>query len=65
MDIETHGSEVAVIFDHKALESSLKQVPASLVAPVKPDGVGQSQPLDGPGEVRIAGLNQKVIVIAH
>jgi hypothetical protein len=48
MNIETHGGKVTVILYEKALETPLKQMAASLMLPVKPDRITDTQPLDGP-----------------
>ena len=46
-------------------ETALKKVSRSLMAPIKPDGVADAQPLHAGGEVGIARLHQQMKMIFH
>ena len=66
LDVPQDDEQVLVILDHRALESTLPDVPGTLMSLVIAPCVGHGQGLENPAD-RLAGheLKQKMKVVGH
>ena len=65
LDVAEDRQEVVVVLDDGALESTLPDVAAAVVAAVVALGVGDEQALHDPADRRLQGPDQQVDVVGH
>jgi hypothetical protein len=65
MDIVGKLQHVSVILHDNAFVTTLKQMPASKMPPIKALRVSRAKPVHGFFQIRPVGSGQKVVMIAH
>ena len=64
-DVARGLEQVLFRFDRTGVEAALEDVPREVVAPIEVVGEAEVEPVHSIGQIRLRGLDERVVVVRH